>query len=253
MSSSTIKGASSTITSSAIVPTLTSICSSYILNNLQIEPTEEFIQKSNDRFVVNVSKHRVTGPELSVLRKGLTFCPTPGEPDMGELRRDLDRFHRNLKLKSHFSKSQNKDERWSKQLSKTGLMGAGTVSLRGSSSSGQISLSNFGPFSHPDFTPPSNFILENIPYTIEAFVAVNELQSARTETRSPTRQNITREERQALRDLQSNKSIVIKKADKGSAIVIQDIEDYQAEGYKQLSDDMYYKKVESDLTMEHSK
>ena len=92
---------------------------------------------------------------------------------------------------------------------------------RGSATSGQISVSDFGPFIHPDFTPPSNFTPENIPYTIEAFVSVNELQLARTETHSPVRQNITREERQALQDLQTNKRIVIKKADKGSAIVTQ--------------------------------
>ena len=121
------------------------------MNGLSIKPTDEFIRKSNDRSVVNLSKHRLSGPELSVLRKGLTFCPTPGEPDMGELRRDLDKFHRNLKLKSHFEKTQNKGERWSKQLSKTDLKGSGSVSARGSASSGQISLANFGPFSHPDF------------------------------------------------------------------------------------------------------
>ena len=109
-----------------------------------------------------------------------------------------------------------------------------------------------GPFSHPDFTPPSSFMLENSPYTIEAFVSVNELQLTRTATHSPVRQNITQEEHQALLDLQNNKSIVIRKADKGSAIVIQDIEDYRAEGCKQLSDDKYYRKVESDLTIEHS-
>ena len=58
------------------------------MNDFQIKPTEEFIQKSNDRSVVNLSKYRLSVPELSVLRKGLTFCPTPGEPDMGEFRRD---------------------------------------------------------------------------------------------------------------------------------------------------------------------
>ena len=66
------------------------------------------------------------------------------------------------------------------------------------------------------------------------------------------RQNITREERQAFQDLQNNQSIVIKKADRGSVLVIQDIEDYHSEGFNQLSDKKYYRKVESDLTIEHS-
>ena len=56
---------------------------------------------------------------------------------------------------------------------------------------------------------------------------------------------------ETLRSLKSNKDIIIKKADKGSAIVIQDRADYIKEGLKQLNDTKFYKPVPNDLTYEH--
>ena len=44
----------------------------------------------------------LTVDERSLLDKGLNFCPTPGEPHMGDLHRDLDSFHRRLKIKIFF-------------------------------------------------------------------------------------------------------------------------------------------------------
>ena len=43
-------------------------------------------------------------------------------------------------------------------------------------------------------------------------------------------------------------NVVIKPADKGGAIVIQNREDYVLEGKRQLSDPRFYKKVDQDLT-----
>ena len=54
--------------------------------------------------VVNLSSHILTPAQMSLLEKGLNFCPTPGEPDMLELRKDLDRLHRLLRIKSFFMK-----------------------------------------------------------------------------------------------------------------------------------------------------
>ena len=52
--------------------------------------------------VLNLSTHTLTANELSLLERGLNFCPTPGEPNLGDLRRDLDDFHRRLKIKAFF-------------------------------------------------------------------------------------------------------------------------------------------------------
>ena len=53
--------------------------------------------------VINLSDHVLTIPQHEILNKGLKFCPTPGEAQMGDLRRDLDKYHRSLRLKSHFN------------------------------------------------------------------------------------------------------------------------------------------------------
>ena len=55
--------------------------------------------------VINISD--LSGPQLEILNRGLKFCPTPGEARMGALRRDLDRYHRSLRLKNHFKNDTN--------------------------------------------------------------------------------------------------------------------------------------------------
>ena len=72
---------------------------------------EEFNRLSDLDNVVNLSNHTLSDDEKSVLKNGLKFCPTPGEPHMGETRRDLARFHRSSRLKFHFGKDHNQTVR----------------------------------------------------------------------------------------------------------------------------------------------
>ena len=58
---------------------------------------------------------------------------------------------------------------------------------------------------------------------------------------------ITNKERQALYDLKDNKNIVIKGADKGSAVVVLEREDYIKEAEKQFGDSDVYEEVPDDL------
>ena len=55
--------------------------------------------------------------------------------------------------------------------------------------------------------------------------------------------NFSKEEWQSMRLLASDRSIVIKKADKGSCVVVWDREGYIAEASKQLNDQRVYKSV----------
>ena len=55
--------------------------------------------------------------------------------------------------------------------------------------------------------------------------------------------NIPKEEWQCMRSLANDRSIVIKKADKGSCVVAWDHEDYIAGASKQLNDESDYKSV----------
>ena len=52
--------------------------------------------------------------------------------------------------------------------------------------------------------------------------------------------NLYKEERSALQDLMKDKNIIIKPADKGSAIVIWDREDYLNKCNKQLNNENIY-------------
>ena len=58
--------------------------------------------------VINLSNYNLTEPELALLSKGLNFCPSPGEPNSGELRQDLDNFHRDLR-RYHFFHTEDND------------------------------------------------------------------------------------------------------------------------------------------------
>ena len=58
--------------------------------------------------------------------------------------------------------------------------------------------------------------------------------------------NLTKDERDALYSLKDDPSIIIKGADKGSVIVVWDIEDYLKKRYKQLYDRKVYEEVPND-------
>ena len=58
--------------------------------------------------------------------------------------------------------------------------------------------------------------------------------------------NLTREERSALYNLKNDKNIVIKSADKGSAVVVWDRDDYIKEAEDQLGDKDIYEEVCND-------
>nr|XP_022316718.1 uncharacterized protein LOC111120285 [Crassostrea virginica] len=64
--------------------------------------------------------------------------------------------------------------------------------------------------------------------------------------------NLNKEERSALQSLKNRDDIVIKKADKGSTVVVLDKDKYIAEAHRQLSDERFYMKLDSDPTEEFS-
>jgi hypothetical protein len=68
------------------------------------------------------------------------------------------------------------------------------------------------------------------------------------------RDNLTQDERKALDRLTSDKSIIITKADKGNAVVIQNIHDYKTKVTQLLTEDGKFKRIEVDDTLkrEHS-
>ena len=71
--------------------------------------------------------------------------------------------------------------------------------------------------------------------------------------KKPTRDNLTKSEREALNNLKNRTDIVIKPADKGGALVIMNSKDYLKESLRQLNDTNYYQKLNKDPIEDHEK
>lgn len=202
------------------------------------------------RSVVNLSKRKLSEIEIEVLSLGKGFCPTPGEPDMGEIRRDLDKFHNNCRKSLFFSKE--------------------TPGVKSSDYTSPPSIS----LSTPNLTPPpptprvvegftkkllqekffrkpSTWVPPRGPPNFETFAMLNELAIGKEPIRAPNNPNLTREGQISLRNLAADDTIVIKQADKGGCLVLWDREDYITEGLRQLSDVNFYRALTSDPTKTH--
>ena len=191
----------------------------------------------NDKKVVNLSSIPLTSDQRSVLSKGLSFCPTPGEPDKGTLREDMDRFHRDLRREA-FSKNIKKPPKVEDNYNSE------------NESDGDWFDSELPPFKHYKFKPKSRWNPVG-PSVVEEFIFLNQEELRKRKVFAPHHKNTSRDEYKAIKDLQNNKDIVIKPADKGGAVVVMDLKDYLAEGYKQLSDGNVYKKLSESKTLEY--
>ena len=87
------------------------------------------------------------------------------------------------------------------------------------------------PFKHRNFKLPSTGRGPPAPQTVEAMVKCNETDFINRHTyHAPLRQNISPTECKALSDLRNNTHIVIKPADKGGSLVIQNRTHYLTQG-----------------------
>ncbi len=139
---------------------------------------------------------------------------------------DLKRFHRNLRLKAFFGTEEEPSSNLNDSLVNDLAFHPDPDTYIG--------------FEHRNFKNPSTFNPKGPP-TLEAFIIQNEGSLARIHCRSPNNSNITRDEKVALTTLSSNRLITIKKADKGSATVIQNTRDYLTETKKLLDVTEHYR------------
>ena len=170
--------------------------------------------------VVNLSQRELTDNEVSLLSKGLNFCPTPSDFDRYKLRRDIYEFIWRIRLKEYFYDGD-----------------------------------NVGDFSNvPAFRNKSSWCPEwGRELAIEAYSqAVEEeiLSSIKNEGRVYS--NLKPAERLALRDLKTCDDIVIKEVDKGSGVVVMDKDIYIQEGFRQRGDQTVNRETGNDLTQQIS-
>ena len=82
------------------------------------------------------------------------------------------------------------------------------------------------PFPHEKFRPNSTFNPWNKDTVIETYLSSLEERLLDIDISSKRFNNLTKEERNALYNLRDDPTIIIKGADKGSAVVVWDREDY---------------------------
>ena len=66
--------------------------------------------KYTQKSVINYSLVLLNENHISLLAKGLKFCPTPGLPNMGELSADLDKLHKQMRWTAFFKNPEDSPE-----------------------------------------------------------------------------------------------------------------------------------------------
>ena len=140
---------------------------------------------------------------MDVLSKGLSFVPTPEPTPMNEIYSAFYKFCRRLYLKFHFLNKPTEE---------------------------------LPPFHLPSVWEPPVPDNNNIQrYTSHIYREISHLQQP-----SLPVNNLSSKEFEAIHDLQSNRDIIIKPADKGGKIVIWGRNEYLKEACRQLNDRDYY-------------
>ena len=160
-------------------------------------------------YCVNLSSCVLTKEETSILSKGLGFVPTPPTPHPSTIQKDINRFARTLRLKYQFQHNRPKKRR---------------------------------------FKPQSNYIHPiSTSGCLEDYIYALKIEATKLKPRK-TRNNLSQRQRIALRKLRKRNDIIIKKADKGSTVIIQDRQEYIDTGLEHLSDKNTYSELEEDQT-----
>ena len=166
--------------------------------------TKEF----NSKLVHNLSTHSLTEHELEVLYKGLNFVPTPKDINQAILDTSFEKFEKCMLRQHHFRNNQT-------------------------------------PYAHNPLKTKSNWIpppTNNI--TINKFLTlVKEQKNTIINNAKQANVNLTKLEREALKNLKHNTSIVIKACDKGGGICILNTQDYINKVNQHLNDTTTYKKL----------
>ena len=166
-------------------------------NSCEME-NNRYIGKFVSSNVVNLSRRNLTTDEISLLSKGLKFVPTPFSVNKAILKEELERFGRFLRLKWFF-RNEESNENYNRFKKKS------KFNPKGKDASIEIYLSR----------------LEEEIMNLDFHLKYH---------------NLSKGERAALKSLKDDTSIVIKQADKGSAVVVWDRDDYLRKAESQPGD-----------------
>lgn len=186
--------------------------------------TEEILK----RRIVNLSDIQLTQSETDLLRKGLNVCPTPPPPTIDGINKYIDALARRLNLREYHT-PENLDDI-------TDNPGYQPTILE------KLNYREQRTYCSPSREQYLNIYIEKLRQDIIDRTVHN---------RRFQRNNLSTRERLALDRLTNNRDTIIKPADKGGATVILNTTDYRQEAKRQLDNDMYYKRIQEDCTLEH--
>ena len=212
--------------------------------------------------MVNLSNRVLTDDENNILEKGLKFCPTTKFVNEGDQKLELDRFHNGLRTSQFFSKEEksqtkvNKDKSGKTTLSENENKNGENTNVQKEDESVSRDHPSSQVFNNPKLLKKlkgkSNWKAPPGSLNLESFITINELELSKNLNKRTPKQNITDGEKLAIKQLAKDKNIIIKQADKGGSIVIQNTTDYIHEAQRQLSDTNTYQKLTKDPTVEHN-
>ncbi len=161
--------------------------------------------------VLNLSKLKLTPAMLSALNKGLSFCPSSPDVDFSNVMSGLDHLLRQKSRTAFFDRLSHLND----DFPSHNWLIYSTQSVN----------STCQPFDHHNFKDPNNFDPKSDNQVVLNFFCKSVTHDTYVSPIKPFwGYNLTKEERCALEELQSNPNIVIKPADKGGKIVIQDMQ-----------------------------
>ena len=151
--------------------------------------------------------------EFKLLNKDLNFCLTPGKYNKSKYTKDINDFIRRIKLKSHIKTTQPLSKKDILQLTKRS--------------------------SRKKWIPKETY------HTVETFIEAfnKELVIEEKIRKAIPKSNLTKNETDALQQLNQRDDIIITKAGKGGAVVIIDVDDYIREANRQLNNTDFYNKT----------
>lgn len=165
------------------------------------------------------------------MSKGLSFVPTTYANDF-ETTIDFQKFFRGLRLREFFHSGRNDQSEI-------------PVHIAPQAETSPLSHVAPTPFKKKStFIPPRN---RNASLDTYCRLVENDVKSLLKKKKEyKVYNNMSKEERDALHDLSKDNKVIVRPADKGGAIVLQNVGDYEMEIKKQLTDSVFYEKLPSD-------
>ena len=163
---------------------------------------------NRNKYITNLSSKTLSPPQSDVLSLGLSFVPSEAPP-LIPMSDSINSFERSNRLKFYFRNHPKVEPH---------------------------------PFKKKSSWNPPRASTDIEKYLLRVREEINSLHPLNS---TP---NLTPTQNKALKELQSDKSLVIKSADKGSGIVIEDTEQYVTDGLDHLSDSSIYEQVDTDPT-----